>query len=370
MFHVPLPFQLPLHEGFRYRWNDEDARQLEIVHYRDEGREPLVGEPIFEPAESAGADGIPKELIYSYTTVRIGMPVPLEETDRLNAFTAHPDVSSAASGFPPVAPAPVPEQTLEQLLEEGLLALNFLIRSLRIVTQDPFIYPIDGLTKLPSILLYTLWDIRGAWRLRFGKDLHTRTDVKEIGKGLFLVHFQVPYDREFIEDQQELWHVVGLASTALHGDPHPFFTSADLMRNAGLRLSGGDHNGAVTESITAVEVFAGTVVRLHLERQGRSKKQVDNVFRSGLKNMLRDHLCRMLGVAFDPENPGNPVEHWYASSYRLRGDVVHQGRLADASQAHLALAEAQEFTAYVRRQMQRNPSAFTHILNFLSGPSS
>ena len=123
MLHAPLPFQLPLHEGFTHRWNDEDARQLEIVHYLDEDREPRVGEPIFEPADNQ-ASSVPRNLARHHTVVRIGMPVLLDDIDQFGTFTAHPSVAAAASGFPPVTPAPEPEEVLAQLLDEGLLALN------------------------------------------------------------------------------------------------------------------------------------------------------------------------------------------------------------------------------------------------------
>lgn len=195
MLHVPLPFQLPLHESFTYRWNNDDARQLEIVHYPDDNWNPRVGEPIFELTD-VETNGVPQGINRSYTVVRIGMPIPLNETNQSDDSMVQGAISDAGSSFSPIASAPMSNEQLEHLLDEGLNALNYLIRSLRVVTGDPFIYPIEGLNRLPLMLLCTFWDIREAWGLIFGKYPYTRKGIEEVDRSLFLLHVQSPYDRE------------------------------------------------------------------------------------------------------------------------------------------------------------------------------
>lgn len=361
VLHVSLPFQLPLNDGFRYGWDDHEAKFLELIHYPDDSVE-RVGEPIFHETPDYG--DMPAHLRSSYTVVRFGMPMPLEHLQGTGTFKAHPSVADLIDRFPPDT-RPAVSRTLGGLLDEGVRTLDFIIRSHRIVTKDAYIWPMEGPGRLPFMLPYTVWDISSAKDLIFGLECLEREDLVLVGEGLFLLRMGKAVDRE-APGLEGTARVVGLASDALRGRPHPFFTASDLMRSAAARAGEGDHNASVIEAVTAVETYVSAFVRLDLAHRGREQDEIDNALGAGFRNLLKDHVARRLGASFDSRSPANPLETWYASAYRLRNEVVHRGILVTPEQAQDTLVRTDEFVGFIRSRMESVPNKFSHVLTYFS----
>lgn len=293
MLHVPLPFKLPLEDGFLYGWDEEEPRFLELIHYPDEDREHSyrlkVGEPVFQAPIPERGVGFPMNL---YTVARFGIAVPRREVNGGEGDPRGAEEVETDEGLAGASDSGRHPQ-LEDLLDEGLRTLNFFIRAYRTVKNDFSMIPVGGTTSLPFALMYTLWDINRSRDLFLGAACQRRDDLDLLGMGLFLVNMNLRMDPEPLS-LEDTARVVGIASDALMGTPHPLFASADLLRSAGARFEAGDNNAAIIESVTAVETLVSAVLRLHLERRGVGKQQVDSVLRTDFKSKLKDHLARKM----------------------------------------------------------------------------
>lgn len=190
LIHVPLPFKLPLQDGFRMGWDDDEAKFLELIHYPNEISE-YIGEPIFSgniaPIQMPSYSGSMR------TVVRFGKPVALETLDKTLTAKAHPNFRPVIDRFPDDFKIEI-SQTLGDLLDEGLVALNFLIRSYRILEKDFMGGPVEGIESLPNNLFYTVWDIANVKNLDLGVQILRRQDVVQMGEGLLLVHASLQVD--------------------------------------------------------------------------------------------------------------------------------------------------------------------------------
>lgn len=367
ILHVPLPFKLPFEDGFLYGWDEEEPYFLELIHYPEQAPEHSyrvkVGEPIFHSQPSPEwRVAVPTNL---YTVARFSMAVPREKIDtgdegagQAGEINADKDSSEADDSWR--------DPQLEDLLDEGLRTLNFLIRAYRTVKDDLSVVPVGGTASLPFALLYTLWDISQSRDLAFGAACQRRDDLDLLGIGLFMVNMNLRMDPEPLSFEDTA-RVVGTASAALKGSPHPLFLSADLFRSAGAKLDVGDNNAAVIESVTAVETFVSTLLRLHLERRGTGKQQVDSALRADFRSKLRDHLARkMMEFDFNTRAASNPVEAWYTGAYEIRNDVVHRGLFADIGQAREAFAQSQEVLTFLTEKIKGDPDRYSHIRDLFS----
>ena len=255
LIHVPLPFKLPLVDGFKMGWNNGEARFLELVHYPYHPTEH-VGEPIFtdtlEPTRPDFVNGM-------RTVVRFGAPLPLEAFEGTTTVKAHPDFADYIHRFTVGFEIEV-SLPLGALIDDGLIALNHLIRSYRVLEKGRRIRPVDGKERLPSTLLYTVWDIRKAMNLQFGIKLRQREDVAQVGQGILLIHPEQPTDRG-TPDYQRTGKIVTLTSQALDGAPHPFYTAMDLIQSSYARLSEGDYGSAVIDAATGIEAYVHAFAR-------------------------------------------------------------------------------------------------------------
>lgn len=372
VLHVPLPFKLPFEDGFLFGWDEDEPRFLELIHYPERAPEHLyrvkVGEPVFESRRGTEQERRLRPPPNLYTVARFGVAVPREEIDAgddEDVVVQQPEETGASEEAPEgIEPWRYPQ--LERLLDEGLRALNHLIRAYRMTKDDFSVAPIGGTGSLPFSLLYTLWDVRRSRDLFLGAACQRRDDLDLLGMGLFLVNMRLPVDPEPLsfEDTSK---VVAIASDALNGRPHPLFAPADLLRSAGAKLESGDYNAAVVESVTAVETFVSALLRLHLERRGSGKQQVDAALRADFRSKLKDHLARkMMGFDFDPKAARNPLEKWYKGAYEIRGDVVHRGALADAERAGRAFAQSQEVMSFLTGKIKSDPGRYEHIRGFFA----
>lgn len=322
-----------------------------------------MGEPVFQSQPSPERRvAIPTNL---YTVARFGMAVPREQIDASDEGAGQTGELDASKD-PPEEDDSGRDPQLENLLDEGLRALNLLIRAYRTVKDDLSVFPVGGIGSLPFALLYTLWDVSRSRDLSLGAACQRRDDLDLLGMGLFMVNMNLRVDPEPLSFEDTA-RVVGMASNALKGNPHPLFASADLFRSAGSKLDVGDNNAAVIESVTAVEIFVSALLRLHLERRGTSKQQVDSALRADFKSKLRDHLARkMMGFEFNPRAASNPVEAWYTGAYEIRNDVVHRGLFADIEQARKAFSQSQEVFAFLSERIKGAPDRYSHFRDLFS----
>lgn len=97
LIHVPLPFKLPLIDGFRMGWDNDEAKFLELIHYPIP-QSQHIGEPIF--TESIGPIELPSRASDMMTIVRFGKPIALEALEQTSTVKAHPDFGPDLSKFP------------------------------------------------------------------------------------------------------------------------------------------------------------------------------------------------------------------------------------------------------------------------------
>lgn len=227
-----------------------------------------------------------------YTVARFGMAVPREQIDASDEGAGQTGELDASKD-PPEEDDSGRDPQLENLLDEGLRALNLLIRAYRTVKDDLSVFPVGGIGSLPFALLYTLWDVSRSRDLSLGAACQRRDDLDLLGMGLFMVNMNLRVDPEPLSFEDTA-RVVGMASNALKGNPHPLFASADLFRSAGSKLDVGDNNAAVIESVTARDF------RQHpLEVAPRTPGDKQAAGRQRVAGRLQEQAQRPLGAEDD-----------------------------------------------------------------------
>lgn len=355
IIHVPLPFRIALYDGFRYGWDDDEARFLELIHYP----KPLdlqFGEPIFQ---TDALERLSPPSQYHYTVARFGMPVRLEYYEGQQTFKAHPEAADIAARFLG-EDKPEVDVELGRLMDEGINALNFLIRSCRITVKDFLERPLDSLNSLPFTVMYSVWDISQTIDLAFTVGCLKREDIEMVGKGMLLLHEVVPFRIE-PPDFETTGKIVRLASPALRNNPHPFFSASDLLRNSVSREREGNNTGAIIDSVTGIEMFVSTIIRLDKNDKGLSEEEISNILKAGFKNLLKDHLARPLKVSFNPHYPENALELWFTYAYGIRNEVVHEGKQATRHEARRVCAQSDSLAVFIKDTMDKNPQRWTHV---------
>jgi len=94
------------------------------------------------------------------------------------------------------------------------------------------------------------------------------------------------------------------------------------MRRA---LARGRHAHAALELGIAFELLIATIVREVGPLRGDCEAKVARILDAGLKNVLKDHLPRLTGLAVDLDNVENVVGRWRRDAYDLRNRVIHSG---------------------------------------------
>lgn len=364
--HVPLPFQLPLESGLVLLWGENEDRHLELAHY------PRVelfkqGEPCLNDLEPE-AKRVPPEINASYTVARFSRFIPLSDMKDYGPLTMNPEIIENED-----SENLAQNQAVNELIEEGLRALNSIVRAHRIVTWDVAIYPLsmpDKVASFPanvaSVLLCTMWDVQNVEALGLGTDPLSRSDIELLDKFLHVLHFGESADRE-VASRQNTKTILDLAVLALHNDPHPFFVAADLIRSSRTKGGSGDYNATIIECVTGVETFVSTLLRLYLEHENYNQGYVNNVlFKSGLKNLFKQHLGPLLNFGFNENSPSNPVDIWYASSYEFRNLIVHRGHFATREEAQIVFAESLELIDFLTEQLKRQSNKFAYLLPLIS----
>lgn len=75
---------------------------------------------------------------------------------------------------------------------------------------------------------------------------------------------------------------------------------------------------------TAGELLITTLLCVVGERRGVEPKKLENLLNGPFKDRAV-HLCRLLGVPDDPDDPNCPLFLWWLHCYRQRNGIVHRG---------------------------------------------
>ena len=102
---------------------------------------------------------------------------------------------------------------------------------------------------------------------------------------------------------------------------------------------------AVVEAETAFEALVDQVVDNYYKSMNRSSRDIENILRQDIVNLLRDHIPQCCG---GEQFEGTP-EHcaWRNDLYKLRKGVVHDGEPVNAVQAEKALEAADKAMKWI-----------------------
>jgi hypothetical protein len=164
---------------------------------------------------------------------------------------------------------------------------------------------------------------------------------------------------EVFDEIDRLFH-----SRPTSGGPNIFFDAYEAFVLADLALRLGRYATAARDAGTAVEIFVMTALREVATAHGRDSA-IEGWIRSGFRNVLTDHLPRLLSVHEDVERTTHPVGAWLATGYTLRNDAVHRGYRPRGSEAAGALEAALELRDYIRNRIVDDPKCVHLVQWFL-----
>jgi hypothetical protein len=123
---------------------------------------------------------------------------------------------------------------------------------------------------------------------------------------------------------------------------HPYY---ELLLNAYDKYYYGDYKIAVVEANSAFEVFIDYFLNLKYTDLGKSESQIINILQTGFKNLLKIHIKVVTGFDFET----SPYYgKWENLSYKLRNDIVHEGKNTSAEASRLALETISEIIEFIR----------------------
>jgi hypothetical protein len=117
-----------------------------------------------------------------------------------------------------------------------------------------------------------------------------------------------------------------------------------LYLNAKREMLLENYRIAVLEGETAFEVLVTQSIARYYRNMGFPDAEVEKKLRPGLRNLIRDHLPKCCGGAFE-----GTWQHaaWESDLYGLRNAVVHRGAAVDATEAQKALDAAESAMRWI-----------------------
>ena len=220
-------------------------------------------------------------------------------------------ISTAPSGIDP-------EGWVSDQFDLGLSKLNELLIATAAVARDSNIGPISR-ADLPMAVPFLLGPADGS---------------APTEKSLMLLHYGAQGKADDMSDEA-LSHAFNLAARQ-HGAGHPFFAMGEAMVESRRAFTRGRYGHAVLEMGVAFEVLVATVVREGGQARGYSPQKIQGILDAGLKNILTDHMPKLLGSAVDLDDPSTPFGQWSRDAYALRNNVVHRGHRPGEPEAAMA----------------------------------
>lgn len=84
---------------------------------------------------------------------------------------------------------------------------------------------------------------------------------------------------------------------------------------------------AVIDLQTSFEIFIRNTHKLLLLHNGASQKEIEKASAIAFRNVIENHIGRILGANLNLKKSNSPINIWYEKLYKLRNEIVHSGRI-------------------------------------------
>lgn len=133
-------------------------------------------------------------------------------------------------------------------------------------------------------------------------------------------------------------------------DTHPeVFLVEKFYASARSRLYKEQMIEAIIDLQTSFEIFIRNTHKLILLKKNTSEVEVNNASNISFRNVVEDHIGRLLGENLNFNSSSGPINDWYKKLYIVRNEIVHQGRVEvsgnEAYEAHDAYVNARNYLA-------------------------
>lgn len=222
---------------------------------------------------------------------------------------------------------------LSDQFEIALTKLNELLVAAAAVSRDPAIGPIAP-PELPPAVPF----------------IASRIGENDPGlRSLLLLHPGPQGKADDLSDD-EVQHIFNITARQ-HGPGHPFFPMGEAMTEARRALARGRSAQAVLELGIAFELLVATLVRELGPRRGYDVQKIEGVLDAGLKNILQDHVPKLVQVDVDLGDATTEFGEWWMHAYLLRNRIVHRGYRPSVSEAEQARAAVHGVIELVATQL-------------------
>jgi hypothetical protein len=244
------------------------------------------------------------------------------------------------------------ELALTSVFDVLLHNLNHLITAYRVLFKDP---DACRLTR-PMLQPQCLWrvvDVR-AW---------------EPEEGVFLLHFDVPYDRELLSEEDV--QLLGWYTMVSLQQYNPFMASLELQLDARREVKDGFYRNAIMHAQTAVESFLSQLLTQLLLSEGMAASDVEaKLDKLPFMPMVRNEFAGRIGGDWEPNVAPTVIGQWKSDCYAVRNAVVHEGYDASYAETEAAIAAAEAFVAYVITLVNKAGPPYDSIKGFFSTPQA
>jgi hypothetical protein len=84
---------------------------------------------------------------------------------------------------------------------------------------------------------------------------------------------------------------------------------------------------AIIDLQTSFEIFIRNTHKLLLLHNGASQEEIEKASSIAFRNVIEDHIGRILGENLKFNELNGPIPVWYEKLYRVRNEIVHSGRI-------------------------------------------
>ncbi|MBM7846283.1 hypothetical protein [Herpetosiphon giganteus] len=231
---------------------------------------------------------------------------------------------------------------VDRIIDCTVTVLNRLIRIYRYVTQD---------TYIPFIDKTEIWNSFSYGVVSRSSEGQLQGNIRNAGYDVNLVNTIQEYDHN-IHHQ--------ISQMLITEDKIPLYE--ELLISARYYLSISNWRMACVEIQTCFEVFVSEIVREYYVKKGKTLNQITNILDCGLKNLIKDHMNKVLSKQFDTNNP--IYNDWLNKTYNIRNKIVHEGyqvAYEEAIESILAVEESLEYL--IQRPKQKSWTKGRPIVN-------
>lgn len=191
----------------------------------------------------------------------------------------------------------------------------------------------------------------------------TNLDTWENDMGLFMLHMNVPYEKDPLSDKEieEIIRLYGIVSY----DLNPFADGEQFALSARRYFKQGFYLEAVIYAQTSVEVLIRTLFQELLKTDGASEDEIkDSLESTSFMAIIKKKLPAYLGGCWDVTKSDSEVGKWYENTYELRNRATHRGRIPSFREADSAICDAIEFRKFVVDRVKANKKKYPQLDEF------